>query len=199
MILAFAGAGAVLTRIGHVAWRIVRGKKEIKKRWSPTFFVNMVSAMVIVGVLLAEVVFSSFKIGMAPTIRCTEGDVFFVSRVKPEHLVKGELYSFSGLGFGEEFGFGFTSADTMTKYLAALPGDQVKVDASGISINGVWWGGINPQTLEKLDLSIEDITRTFVVEEGQMLMLGTLARSVDGRYIGTVPQDKLIGRTWRIY
>lgn len=193
-----ASAKRVAGSVGRRVVVLVRGEKPVARRWSATYFINMVSAMVIVGVLLAEVVFSSFRISIAPDLKCIEGEVFFVSQLGVNELRRGELYAFSAVGFGEAQGLGFKAGDVMGKQAVGLPGDTVDVSGEGITVNGEWVGGINPTTLEKLNLSVDDITRSYVIPEGQVLMLGTLPRSVDGRYLGPVEQRLLVGRMWRL-
>lgn len=194
-----AAANTTLRRAGSAFYRLIRGSKPIPKRWTPTYFINMVSVMVLVGIVTAEIVFGLFRIGFTPSIKCIEGEVFLVSRIAPETLEVGKLYAFSGNGYGAEYGIDFGQDAVITKYLAAVPGDKVLVDAGGISINGAWWGGLNPETLSKMSIGIDDVAREYVVSDGQVLMLGTLARSIDGRYMGTVSTNTVIGRAWRLW
>jgi len=43
------------------------------------------------------------------------------------------------------------------------------------------------------------VTRTFQIPEGELLLPGTLPRSCDGRYRGTVKLDQVIGQAWTIW
>jgi len=86
----------------------------------------------------------------------------------------------------------------VAKLVAGVPGDMVEVTAQGISINGRHWGPLNAIVLEKSGKTAESVTRSFEIPEGELLLLGTLPRSYDGRYWGTVKLEQVIGRAWMV-
>jgi len=190
--------------VRHLSWwdvvvNFIRGgKPPPEKRWSPTYFLNLVSGIAIVMILGVQWLSSSYALGInEQEIKCLPGTVFWVARedLRVDDMRRGGMYSYTSEGLGALLPDGYLVA----KLAAGLPGDRVEVSADGIFINGERWGELNPITLEKAGLTVEQVTRSFVVPEGEVLMLGTLPRSYDGRYWGTVKARQLVGRTWRLW
>lgn len=82
----------------------------------------------------------------------------------------------------------------MVKYAAAVAGDRVRVDATGIYINDKKWGDLNPYVMRKTKMDIAKVARSYTILEGHVLMLGTLPRSFDGRYTGQIPLSRIDGK-----
>jgi signal peptidase I len=80
-----------------------------------------------------------------------------------------------------------------TKYLAAVPGDEVVIDHEGVHVNGKLVAkGL--AVAEKLKRPESDFYRRFIVPAGHYFALGTHERSFDSRYWGLVREEQIIGR-----
>ncbi len=180
------------------AWNWLRGADvDTSRRWSPTAFINWVSIAVIVGVIAAETVFGSFRIVAAPlNFKCIEGEWFFVWQHAPAEnaLERGRLYAYTA----RNFGFGLPDGSKVGKVLAAKAGDRIDVSADGVRINGVLWGPLNTDVMRKAGIAMTSVTRSYTLQRGQLLMLGTLERAVDGRYTGPIRYDQILGPMWRL-
>ena len=178
-------------------WLKVRGPEiPREKRWSPTFVINLVCISAIVLILLGRGLHDNFRIGLTfAEVKCLDGTGFFIRMSEPDALVRGEVYAYRSRGMAPLLADG----TLVVKIAAAVPGDRVRVDATGIAINGVHWGALNATTMEKTDTTLVEIAREYTVPAGQVLMLGTLPRSFDGRYLGPVPDTLLEGRAWRLW
>jgi conjugal transfer pilin signal peptidase TrbI len=87
----------------------------------------------------------------------------------------------------------------LVKYAAAVPGDTVRVDATGIYINGTRWGPLNERVLRSASLSVSDVSVQYVVPDGKFVALGTLPLSYDSRYWGPVDMTSVRGRAFPIW
>lgn len=74
----------------------------------------------------------------------------------------------------------------ITKIVAGLPGDVLKVKDDVAYINGKEWGKL--ALLKTLGKASGAFDRTAVVPPGKVLLLGTLQSSYDGRYYGFIDQ-----------
>lgn len=194
----------VVDGVTHLSWwdviaNFIRGgKPPPANRWSPTFVLNLVSGTAIVMILGIQWVTASYALGLTfHDVKCMPGTAYWIAKENLEirDLKRGEIYSYRA----QDLLPLVPNGQLMGKVAAALPGDRVDVDANGIRINGEKWGDINPIVLEKAKLTIEEVTRSFVIAEDEVLMLGTLPRSYDGRYWGPVKATQLVGRTWRLW
>jgi conjugal transfer pilin signal peptidase TrbI len=200
MSVALDTISARLARFGAVLAHWIRGgKPPPAKRWSRTFVINLVSGVALVGYVGINLFGSLFTIGInEQDVRCLPGTVFLESNRPPVHseLSRGTKYWYRS---GPEFARFLPLGVPIVKKLAALPGDRVKVDASGIWINDVKWGDLSDHVLHSLGETPASVTRSFVVAADEVLMLGTLPRSLDGRYLGPIKTDRLSGQVWRIW
>lgn len=194
----------VVDGVTHLSWwdviaRFIRGgKPPPAKRWSPTFVLNLVSGTAIVMIVAMQWLIANYALGLTfHDVKCMPGTAFWVARENLEigDIERGRIYSYRADGLLPLV----PNGQLMGKVAAALPGDRVDVDADGVRINGKKWGDLSPIVLEKAKLTVEGVTRSFVVGPDEVLMLGTLPRSYDGRYWGPVKATQLVGRTWRIW
>lgn len=162
-----------------------------EKKWSRAFIINLVSGVFLAWLLFFEVFGSRWHIGVDPqVVKCLPWDYYLLYQRQPSEIAKNRIYRYTS----RQLGTVIPAGTQMVKYAAAIPGDIVRVDHTGIYINGNKWGDLNATTMEKTQTRMGDIVKTYVVEEGQVLMLGTLPRSYDGRYFGTVSIKSIEGR-----
>lgn len=101
----------------------------------------------------------------------------------------GELVVFEAQGLEPAFADG----TLLVKRLAGLPGDRIDVTAKGVRVNGQLLAeGL--ALAGKLGHDPADFTRHYRVPQGQFLALGSDPSSLDGRYYGPLPQDRIRGR-----
>jgi len=167
-----------------------------KKRLTSTFVINLTVGMLMAGMIFSEVVGAFVRVGINDQdIKCLPGTVFVIRQSPPKAYLRGQMIAYRSRGLTPLLPDGYVVA----KLVAGLPGDQVEITSDGISINGAYWGPLNATVLEKSGKSAESVTRSFQIPEGEILLLGTLPRSYDGRYWGTVKLDQVIGQAWTVW
>lgn len=189
--------GDALSEKGAYLANIIRGGKPApEKRWSSTYVLNFVSITAIILIILFEGVISHWRIGLnTQEIKCLPGTAFLVKQTPPDEIVRGQIIAYRSEGLTPFLDDGRSVA----KIVAAVPGDKVVVSVEGISINGKLWGPLNETVLKKSGRSVESVSRSYVVAKGELLLLGTLPRSYDGRYWGTIKTKQIIGNAWRLW
>ena len=122
-------------------------------------------------------------------VRCLpEVRAVLIDRWQPP-TERGDLVVFEAQGLEPAFADG----TLLVKRLAGLPGDLVDVTAEGVRVNGrLVAEGLALAT--KLGHAAATFTRHYRVPQGQFLALGTDPSSLDGRYYGPLPQDRIRGR-----
>ena len=122
-------------------------------------------------------------------VRCLpEVRAVLIDRWQPP-TERGDLVVFEAQGLEPAFADG----TLLVKRLAGLPGDLVDVTAAGVRVNGrLLADGL--ALAGKLGHAPADFTRRYRVPQGQFLALGTDPSSLDGRYYGPLPQDRIRGR-----
>jgi conjugal transfer pilin signal peptidase TrbI len=80
------------------------------------------------------------------------------------------------------------------KQVVGLPGDLVAVGENGVFVNGGRLGVLNPEVLERAELGLADVVRTYRVAPGQVFLFAPSERSFDSRYFGPVAEDQILGR-----
>src|SRR5437588_8978217 len=140
------------------------------------------------------------------------GDQVFVDKlsynfVKPH---RGDVFVFRTnhiLGIRED---PETGAPFYIKRLAGLPGDPLRIDPPGLSVNGKIAEGFGFARVMAAKLPyrgyapghdyLAESTRTFVVpEHGYFAMGDNSYNSYDSRYWGPVPEENLVGRGLFVY
>jgi len=158
-----------------------------KKRLTSTFVINLTVGMLMAGMIFSEVVGAFVHVGINDQeIKCLPGTAFIIRQSPPDTYRRGHIIAYRSRGIAPLLPDG----QIVAKMVAGVPGDTVEVTAAGISINGRYWGPLNA--------TVESVTRRFEIPEGELLLLGTLPRSYDGRYWGTVKLDQVIGRAWMV-
>jgi signal peptidase I len=124
-------------------------------------------------------------------------------------FVPGELMKIPNLPDEEQ---PFTRTK-VTKLVMGFAGDKVDITVDDVFINGesivsliprvagipVKQKYIHPITSKNLGKEPEDFVRSFVVPEDNYFMLSTEERSFDGRYWGTLPKNKVIGKAYAVF
>lgn len=105
-------------------------------------------------------------------------------------FARGDVAAFRNEVFVKTYGKSVIGA----KYVAALPGDAVQIKAGEIYINGRWWGPLALVDAKKVPGPVERYNASYSVPKGNVLILGTSAKSYDGRYWGLVNESEIIGR-----
>lgn len=188
-----------LTAFGEKVARFIRGgKPPPAKRWSSTFVINLVSGTVLVMVLLWQYVIANYSLGLNfQDVKCLPGTVYWTHKtgITANTLSRGTIYTWRSRNLEPVLQDGLP----LGKIAAAVPGDHVVVTSEGISINGKFWGALNPIVLTKAKLDPTKLAADYIVAPDEVLMLGTLPRSYDGRYWGPVKISQLDGRSWRLW
>ena len=122
-------------------------------------------------------------------VRCLpEVRAVLIDRWQPP-TARGDLVVFEAQGLEPAFADG----TLLVKRLAGLPGDRIDVTAKGVRVNGQLLAeGL--ALAGKLGHDPADFTRHYRVPQGQFLALGSDPSSLDGRYYGPLPQDRIRGR-----
>lgn len=176
---------------GSVVGLIKRIFKPAKKRWEGWVFVNILCAVILAWFVVINTFTNFWRIGVDPQdVRCLPYTYFLIGQKLPEAVERGGIYRFRTWGMAPIAKDG----TPMVKYAAAVAGDKVRVDATGIYINENKWGDLNPYVMKKTHFDVVKVTRNFVVAKGHVLMLGTLPRSFDGRYTGPIPLSRIDGK-----
>lgn len=177
-------------------------KEWIHPKWSEKAFRDkafwLVFVILCVGMLWGQVS-RDFFIGISKYKEsCIEGGrVMIVNKSTAgtlDSLEKGEIAAFVNEKLNEKLGRKVIGA----KYIAAVAGDYVVVKDGVISINGVVWGELDLVSDGVLKEEVSSFDKSFVVSQGEVLMLGTTRSSYDGRYWGTVSAKDIVGRAYVI-
>lgn len=169
---------------------------KIEKRWKPHVFMNILSAVVIAWVLFFSYLNANWHLAIDPqVVKCLPYDYFVVAQNKPEDIVSGRFYRYTAVGLAPVMKDG----TPLVKIAAAVAGDKVDVNEKGIFINGKKWGDVNSYVMNKTSRSLASVTRSYVVAPGEVLLLGTLPRSYDGRYFGPVAIKQVTGRAFPLW
>lgn len=167
-----------------------------ENRWSSTYAINLVCIIWLILYFAITSFTTHFKIGLTfHEVKCLDGTGYFIHKSIPSVVERGEKYSYVSQGLKPILADG----STIVKIAAGLPGDKVHVDQSGVYINGKKWGDLNPITMKKINKTVADVSRDFVVGKDEVLMMGLLPRSYDGRYLGAVKRKQLTGKAWLLW
>jgi conjugative transfer signal peptidase TraF len=80
----------------------------------------------------------------------------------------------------------------LMKVLAAVAGDVVDVESTGVWINGERWPMSAPLQIKSLPFAAP--RGRFRLAAGQVFILGLSPRAFDSRYLGSIPATDVIGR-----
>lgn len=124
--------------------------------------------------------------------RCLAGDhKWFLVHLKDRTPQKGQLMVYQAKGLEPIFDDG----RKMVKYLAAVPGDTVKVAQDGVWINGHRFTRYGPTlALEMMQRPPEDFYGERILNENEYWMLGDAKASFDSRYFGAITREQIVAR-----
>lgn len=122
-------------------------------------------------------------IGMDSTsYRCLPWRWYLLRNRSPESIERGDMVQVLAQGLEP------VAADgkRMVKIVAAVPGDTYRSTPEGVWINGAWFDEV------RVPEAVRDSAEK-TVPEGHVLVMGVTEYSFDGRYFGTLPQERVIG------
>jgi conjugal transfer pilin signal peptidase TrbI len=166
-----------------------------RERWSAWTVLNITCAAFLGWVLFYTVLGSVVRIGFDPQpVRCLPWRLYVIRTSAPATIERGKVYQYYARGIPL-----MPEGTRVVKYAAAVAGDTVDVDASGIRIDGRLWGPLNPQVLAKAHLTLAQVTKHYVIPPGKVVMLGTLPHTYDSRYFGPIPTSDVVARAYPIW
>lgn len=148
-------------------------------------------ALLITAIFYAgfEWVESRYRIGVDPqTVRCLPDHKYFLVDMERTTPARDIVVAYESQGLAPYFDDG----TMMAKYLRGMPGDHLRIDEKGVSINGVTVAegfALAPT----LGVSASDFYRDETIPEGHYLLLAPAGESFDGRYWGYITADQLVG------
>lgn len=164
--------------------------RPIKPRWSRGKAINLTCLVALAWIALLQTVGAVAHIGYDPQLtRCLPWTVYAISQQRPDAVEAGKIYLYRARHIPL-----MPEGARVIKYAAAVAGDKVHVDSKGISINGKYWGPLNPSVMKKGKVSVSDVSKDYTVPAGHVLMLGTETRSWDGRYWGLLKTSQIFAR-----
>lgn len=165
-----------------------RVQTPVRQRWSARFVKNLFAVLAIVMIVAVSYVQATFTLGFdLQAARCLPWTVYWVKKVVPKEVRRGELYQYRFRGDQK------LADRNLVKFAAGVPGDRIKLDVSGVWINGAYWGPMHPVQVERLVSAGKSPFASFVIPKGKVLMLGTLPQTYDSRYVGLVDLTALNG------
>jgi len=169
--------------------------KKSRKPWTVWTVINITCAAFLGWTFFYAVLGSVIRIGVDPqSVRCLPWMVYLVRTSAPDHIERSKTYQYIASGIPL-----IPDNTKVVKITGAVAGDHVHVDANGISINDVPWGPLNDEVLGKSHLTAQSVTKDYIVQAGDVLMLGTLPHSYDGRYFGPIPDKQIVARAYPIW
>lgn len=124
---------------------------------------------------------------------CLPYNVFLVD-LDDKDVRRGDYLAFTSLQM-EPF---YRNGTPAVKQVIGVPGDRVRVDTNGVTVNGQWRGALwHLQPGGRLWLMgqrASDVRRDEPVPAQRLWMMGTHPRSFDSRYWGYISNDQIIGR-----
>ncbi|MEY2161674.1 MULTISPECIES: S26 family signal peptidase [unclassified Rhodanobacter] len=161
-----------------------------KPRWSRAKAINLTCLVAIAWIALIESVGAFVHLGYDPQVtRCLPWRVYAINQQRPDVVEAGRIYVYRARHIPL-----MRDGASVIKYAAAVAGDRIHVDSKGISINGRYWGPLNPSVMEKGNVGVSDVTKDYTVPVGHVLMLGTEPRSWDGRYWGLLKTSQIFAK-----
>lgn len=80
------------------------------------------------------------------------------------------------------------------KYLAAVPGDRIQIDARGVRVNGSYLEYSRPQSADNLGRPLPALQLELVLAADEYLLVNPRLNSFDSRYIGIVQGEFFLAR-----
>ena len=97
----------------------------------------------------------------------------------------------------------YPTGTLMLKRIVGVSGDVVRVDPSGVFVNGALQGRLTHAQpggrLWRMGRPVEAFARNERIPMGKWWVMGTNERSFDSRYWGYVSAEQIVGRAWPIW
>lgn len=188
---AVAGQGLVRRALGRV---FARPDSSVP-RWSGIKILNIVCGTTIAWMLLWMGVSHYWRLGVELQSQgCLPWRYFVLTTHAPLTIERGKTYQYQSEGAPL-----IPDGIRIVKFVAAVPGDHVVVNASGISINGRLWGPLNADTLRKGHMTVQQVTKDYVVPPGKLVVLGTTPVTWDSRYWGPIDKMQVNARAYHLW
>ncbi|MDD5056524.1 MAG: signal peptidase I [Sideroxydans sp.] len=128
---------------------------------------------------------------------CLPYTLYLVRYHHVSEFKRGDIIAFTP---GTRMGYLF-DGKVIVKMVGAVAGDVISVKSGEFSINNKV---IGPLDIEKsassyMKRDVASFERTETVPPGNVLMIGTVPHSFDGRYWGFLPQEAVIGSVYPIF
>ena len=165
-----------------------------RKPWAP-FLTKalLLSAAIVIAILWFE---QNYVLGKdSQHVKCIPGIDWFLGDRDDRAIERDAIYMVRSKGLGPVYEDG----TTLVKYLRGLPGDTVKIDATGVYINGVKAGTGQLPLAHKFNSVPDDFYGERVLGEDEYWFMGTAALSFDSRYWGSVSKGQVIRRAYPLF
>lgn len=162
----------------------------------PSWRLFAIKAVVLTLILGAVSAYATdrFRLAIdAQSVPCLDGARVMIVDTYDLSPAKGAVMAFRARDLGPVIADG----TLMGKLVTGIPGDKVTVTTRDVRVNGRLVG----QGLDlagRLRRPPESFERTLELPAGRYWMMGTAAESFDSRYWGTIGQDQLVGRAYRL-
>lgn len=160
------------------------------------FFVKMAVVAILIQIFYVSFA-ARFEIGHDPQEngRCLPFSVYLVDR-HSRNFAPGDYIIFRS---DERMVPYRTYGSQVAKQVKAIAGDVVEVRNGRVFINGYNSGILEEYVLKKLDKPAEAFNRTITVSPGEIWAEGTLPKTFDSRYWGTVQEQQIIGKAYPLF
>lgn len=159
------------------------------------YWANTLLGLVIVGTSVTYFT-ERYKISF-PTqgMGCLKAN-FYLIDTWDKKIERGELAAFKFPVEGNKF---ITYEQPFIKIIGAKSGDRVNQTLTHYSVNeNKTQLDISMSSLERNDMTPEDVIKTFTVPNGMFFGVGETALSFDSRYWGMIPESKIMGQAYAI-
>lgn len=169
-----------------------RSRSVSPRRRRRVLWASLITSLI--GVAALETTAGNYRLAYdGQASRCLEGWLFLID------LGDGEVAPGGFLSFAppQEVSDHYGQPVAFLKRVQGFPGDEVVVTQVDTRVNG-HVVGTGLALLETIGKTAHDVERRFIVPEGHLFLMGDTHDSFDGRYWGTVPYDRLIGKAYWI-
>lgn len=181
--------------IRRMVERVFARPETSTPRWSANKILNIVCGTTIAWMLLWMGVSHYWRLGVEMQSQgCLPWRYFVLTTHAPTTIERNQTYQYQSEGAPL-----MPDGMRIVKYVAGLPGDHVVVNASGISINGKFWGPVSAETLRKGHMTIAQVTKNYIVPPGKLVVLGTTSVTWDSRYWGPINRMQVNARAYHLW
>ncbi|QCF28142.1 S26 family signal peptidase (plasmid) [Hydrocarboniclastica marina] len=128
-------------------------------------------------------------------VKCIPGVDWFLGDRGDREIERDGIYMVASKGLDPIYPDG----TVLVKYLRGLPGDTVKIDETGVYVNGRNLGTGQLPLAHKFEIEPESLHGERVLGDDEYWLMGTAALSFDSRYWGPVSESQVIRRAYAIF